>query len=87
MQGEISNIKEYFAGCSENELNRRAMCEEFKRYVGEMVTAFVQNYNRPVTGRLIDVSGEFLHLKHRDGRISLVRANAITFLAEVPKKE
>jgi len=86
MQGEVSNIKEYVAGCSENELNRRAMCEEFKRYVGEIVTAFVQNHNRPVTGRLIDISGEFLRLRHRDGRISLVRANAITFLAEVPKK-
>jgi len=61
--------------------------DEFSRYIGEIVTVFVVNYSRPVTGRLIDVSGDYLRLEHRDGRISLVRRGAITFLAEVPKKE
>jgi hypothetical protein len=83
MQEEISNITWH----TEDELGRCATRDDFSRYIGEIVTAFVQNYSRPVTGRLIDISGDFLRLKHRDGRISLVRMNAITFLAEVPKKE
>jgi len=60
--------------------------DEFVPYIDKVITVFVINYSRPVTGRLIGMDEDFLRLEHRDGRVSMIRRSAITFLAEVPKK-
>jgi hypothetical protein len=58
----------------------------YDRYFKKIVRVIVPGEERPITGRLIEISDRFLTLEHLNGRCTLVKAADVSTMAELPER-
>lgn len=59
---------------------------QYGRYFKKIVIVIVPGEERPITGRLIEISDRFLTLEHLNGRCTFVKAADVSTMAELPER-
>jgi hypothetical protein len=61
--------------------------DEFGPYQGQIVKAYTQGHEKPLFGRIVEISDKFLTFDRRDGRKVLVSRDSVITIEPAPAQQ